>query len=680
MSVSKKVKRKEDFAFINQDEERYYHHKDDMNCCKRNLDNILAKAKKVDAKKVRMINKEMEHKLGPPWFQELSNNQIAAANNLFPALEDDAENCQYIKVKYVLFAIGLHPLPKKSEIMAGIRFSRNNDLAFLWFLFETVYYGCEVFGKKKEYSLNERLVLSSICHLDMMTTLRELDRLLPVAEKKEKKPKKEKVKCIKKKYDSPYDEPVMEPKLQPSRHLIPLKMIHPKFEIYQLYRDPFYIIQNESNRWYAYEKLANPATKKIVTNIVEDQLAKIVNDDFDREKILKSLCEKHRKDADKNETLMSLLTDCPKPADDNDLLGERLENYSSFEKGVIYGVQLELAKTEVEFKELAEKYQKQVIIKTLLRQILQNATDLKYIHLCTNCEQCMESYKLYPNIVENNQCREMNQLPDVVDEKNHFDYNHCHQETQQFFTKPTRSSAYSFDYEHIFSTNTLRDVGPVKNAVFKALELDNYLTEESAITVCLKDIWQYELKLWNEKYEADQDEKATKIVTTQVGRKKQEIFKLLKNAIKLMKKNPKFVLAALSGAHRLPILREWILNRYGIKCTPADIKKKDEANKIHRGTLEKIGVVPRIKIPSYKHFGIKDSSISYDQAVLLRPKIDKWIKQYYKDLALGTIQRNRCYWATMEPYLCNTEGMRRIFYAYAPCCEKQFHPHNSFVL
>lgn len=51
MSVSKKVKRKEDFAFINQDEERYYHHKNDMNCCKRNLDNILAKAKKVDDKK-----------------------------------------------------------------------------------------------------------------------------------------------------------------------------------------------------------------------------------------------------------------------------------------------------------------------------------------------------------------------------------------------------------------------------------------------------------------------------------------------------------------------------------------------------------------------------------------------------------------------------------------------------
>lgn len=563
----------------------------------------------------------MEYKLGPGWFQELSNDQIVAANNLFPALEDDAENCQFKKVKYVLLSIGLHPLPKKSEIMAGIRFSRNNDLAFLWFLFETVYYACEVFGKKKEYSLNERLVLSSICHLDMMTTLRELDRLLPVPEKRKEIPKKEKVKCIKIKYDSPYLEPLMEPKLQPSRLMIVPKSIHPKFEIYQQYKNPFYIIQNESNRWYAYEKLANSNAKNIADNIINNQISKVVNEDFDREKILNSLCEKHRKDADKNETLMNLLTECPKPSDDNDFLGERLENYSSFEKGVIYGVQLELAKTEGEFKELAEQYQKQVIIKTLLRQILQNATDFKYIHLCNNCEKCMESYKLYQNVVENNQCREMNQLPDVTDDKNHFDYNHCHQENRQFFIKPTKNSSYSFDYEHIFSTNTLRDVGTIKNAVFKALDLDEHLTEESAIKVCLKDIWQYELKLWNEKYEADQDEKEMKIVTTVIGGNRQEIYKMLRSAITMMKKNPKFVLAALPGAHRLLILREWALKRYGILYTLSDIKKKNDANKIHRRTLEKMGVVPRIKVPSCKHFGIKDSRVSYSRALLLRPKV-----------------------------------------------------------
>ena len=50
MAVSKKLKRKQEFAFINQDEEQFYHHKNDMSCCDRNLTNILAKAKKMDAK------------------------------------------------------------------------------------------------------------------------------------------------------------------------------------------------------------------------------------------------------------------------------------------------------------------------------------------------------------------------------------------------------------------------------------------------------------------------------------------------------------------------------------------------------------------------------------------------------------------------------------------------------
>ena len=562
----------------------------------------------------------MKHKLGPAWFQELSNNQIAASNNLFTALEDDSENCQLYKVKHVLSSIGLNPLPKTSEIRTGIKFSRNNDLAFLWFLFETVYSACEVFGSKKEYSLNERLVLSSICHLDMMTTLRELTRLLPVSEKKNNKQTKKKTKCVKKMYNSPYEEPVFEPKLQPSRHMICLKSTSPKFEIYLQYLNPFYIIENESNRWYAYEKLRHGNSKKIADNIIKDQITKVVNEDFDREKILSRLCEKHRKPADNTEMLMELLSENPKHVDDDNLLGERLENYNSFEKGVIYGVQLELAKTECEFKELAEKYQKQVIIKTLLRQILQNASDLKYIHLCTKCEKCMESYKLYQNVVENNQCHENNQLP-ITDDKYHYDYDHCHQETQQFFIKPTRNSPYSFDYEHIFATNTLRDVGPVKNAVFKALDLDKNLTEESAVTVCLKDFWQYELKLWNEKYEADQDEKETKIVATEIGQNRQKIFKLLKNAIKIMKKNPKFVLAALPNAHRLPILKEWILKRYGIVGTQKNIKKNFEANKFYRKTLQKMSAVPKSEVPSYHDFGIKNSTVSYEKTVLLRPKV-----------------------------------------------------------
>lgn len=51
MTVSKKVKRKEEFAFINHDNDQFYHSKRDINCCDRKLENILSIVKKADTKR-----------------------------------------------------------------------------------------------------------------------------------------------------------------------------------------------------------------------------------------------------------------------------------------------------------------------------------------------------------------------------------------------------------------------------------------------------------------------------------------------------------------------------------------------------------------------------------------------------------------------------------------------------
>lgn len=51
---------------------------------------------------------------------------------------------------------------------------------------------------------------------------------------------------------------------------------------------------------------------------------------------------------------------------------------------------------------------------------------------------------------------------------------------------------------------------------------------------------------------------------------------------------------------------------------------------------------------------------------------DEWVRCYHKQLFEGTIDRSRVYWNTLEPYLCNTERMRQIFYAYVPAREKDF--------
>lgn len=90
----------------------------------------------------------------------------------------------------------------------------------------------------------------------------------------------------------------------------------------------------------------------------------------------------------------------------------------------------------------------------------------------------------------------------------------------------------------------------MKNSINAALQLDKHLTEDNAITVCLQDMWQLELKLWNEKRQNELEEKQQRVVADcdKIGKSKQKVFNLLSKGISLMRKNPKFVLASMPAA------------------------------------------------------------------------------------------------------------------------------------
>jgi hypothetical protein len=56
---------------------------------------------------------------------------------------------------------------------------------------------------------------------------------------------------------------------------------------------------------------------------------------------------------------------------------------------------------------------------------------------------------------------------------------------------------------------------------------------------------------------------------------------------------------------------------------------------------------------------------------------EKWLKNYEVNLAKGIVDRSRLLYATMEPYLCNLEAMRGMFYAYLPAHHKQVDQQTS---
>ena len=416
-------------------------------------------------------------------------------------------------------------------------------MAFLWYLYHKVYHSYHETCTQRKYSLNERVILSCICHLDMLVTLRELDKILPKPNMSKSIKTDKRFKKKKAKYS----------------HILPPRPV-PPLSIYEMYKDPFYVIENESNRWFSRESLVFSNSHCIVKKILADEISKIgTNTSSPDEKIL---CGRHLKESPKFYQLMKYLME----ENENIDFKENSHRHLSIpDREIEYGMFLEFQKFEDEFKQNVENTDTDIIMKTLLTQILNNSFNQRYIHLCNKCEDLST-----PN--------DGNALPEYENDDDDDDINIYIKTSKsssynpliiKYFQRPSIDGSHplTVDYEKIFSIDFLYDHGVVKNSINTALKLNKYLTEDNAITACLRDMWQTKLKEWNEKRQADIEERQKRVVAdvSRIGKNKEKILKLLREAIDLMRKNPKFVLAALPQCHRLPILREWILQRYGVK-------------------------------------------------------------------------------------------------------------------
>ena len=546
----------------------------------------------------------MEFEVGPRWYQELSREQLTAVDRISEAIEDEIEECQFDRCIEVLSVIGLSPLSKKSEILTAIEFSRGNDIAFLWSLYESMFGACAITHSKRIFSYNERLILSSICHLDMILTLRELDKILPKPEMNKKE------KCVRKKikqtYELPYDEPVPKPKMQPKRFLEPPSWVNPKFELYKNYKNLKFKIKNEESRWFAASGLIPSAENRIARKIICDELYKVVGGNYNRKNVQSSLCEKHRIESSKFNQFMKKMTE--RQRDDNEI-EDKLKDLSMFERGIAYGVLCEMKKIEKECRAQEDNREKQVMMKTILRKLAENAADLKYIHLCKNCENCLKNYQNTPKPIECHQ-----KEPSTVNSQSEDD------NQIKFFHRPSPTSPFEFDYEKIFNENFLHDFGVVRNSINAALELDKHLTLDNAITASLRDMWRVEMKLWNEK----RREAKEKFVVDweKIGKNKQKMFGVLKKAMISMQKNPKFVLVSLPESHRLPFLKEWILKRFGIRYDSNFNEQMWKLNKLQQDKLDSMGIVPKVPVPTIKEaLGFKGVMVNIHNAARMKPKV-----------------------------------------------------------
>lgn len=389
-------------------------------------------------------------------------------------------------------------------------------------------------------------MLSSICHLDMITTLRQLDIMLPqqsITNKNNSTVKSNRHPRTIKKSISPYLDPCPRPKIPLSQYLPPPPLINPNFSPYHVYNDSMYVVPNEMNRWFAIPTFIG---------------------DFNRLAAIKRHCKNNEKNSEKlPRILMELktLTNCV--CKDNC----HYKSHEPLENDIIFPIDLDTSATEEEFLKLAAKYQKQCMFRIIFRQLIhfRDIADTKNIRLCMNCNDCRRDLKLYEQMaMKNNNLDIGNMCRSQVSSLNCVNCCSC-------VGKMCGSTQHqSIDYEKILTDDLIGTCGGsfTKRCRKFVRSLDKYAKKmKEFISICPKLIWKYELRLWSELlFDQKYDKNVYDVPLTEYnGRNTLLMTSLLKNALIQLSGNPKYILASLPNAYELPMLQEWIKLRYGLK-------------------------------------------------------------------------------------------------------------------
>lgn len=450
--------------------------------------------------------------------------------------------------------------------------------------------------------------MSAIAHLDMISTLRQLDKQLPIPQPISK-PAKVKIQVpIKIKYSSPYLEPLPVPKLPPS-HPLPRPILPPvNFAPYNEFNDPMFIVFNEESRWYV--------NSKPLPNL-------------DRATLLHELF-KHISSEERYAILLKQFTDSVKC--------KCAEGHYSKTAGVVHKIDLDKSPTETVFQQLAIQYQVQLLVRELTQQLVFGTNaELDNVSVCINCPKCRRDFELLQSLMKYNE-----------------DCPH-----------PNNSHIYSVDYDSIIGS-FIFGTGDRKSSVVKLLKKFNEMSVSTPINVCVKDLWQLELTLWTDQVNLPSLPLCSNAKRPN-PRDDAQMDAMLTEALRDMSVNPKFVLAALPNVNQLPILQEWIRVRYGLKYCRTERQQAmqrtlDQWTRLNKEKLH-------VRVPCMTDVRGTGKTLNYGHKNAVMICINRMNRNYHHRLAVTLVNDARRFWPTMKPYHCANGAPTDVFYAYLPANE-----------
>uniref|UniRef100_A0AAG5DML4 Uncharacterized protein n=1 Tax=Anopheles atroparvus TaxID=41427 RepID=A0AAG5DML4_ANOAO len=638
--------------------------------------------------------KILRKRSSPMWFQELTDEQCSICDQILDAIGDDLDERTFHRSKGLLRKLGIFPLCQDRITRTALMLCNRNDISFLWLLLELYYIRRPGRTGTTEleagYSINERLLLSSIAHLDMMTTLRGLDMILPPRKRlnSDKVEDKKTGTALSSKesplISSPYKKPFV---VKKTGYTVPLKMHPHRDEFlgrYSRYRDPEYIVRNEESRWFAkcsgsgrnlfsckgYISVSQDATESeteteslhsaeaIVKALLDENIRKMI----DRVECCKMLCPKHHTlDEGCTNLLWSLQRNTP------------------VREALMASVRSQCARWKEE--ELRSDGKRQV--ENLLSRLVDEAVSLAILEPAGNCPDCWQRFDMQQKLRLGQKC-----VCSTSEDKATIRATSMEETKQQYFkfSKIDSSHPYQFHYGNIFEDDEERQkeqlACPIKSAIRRTLLVENdteNVDVDHAIDNFMRSTWHEELKNQRERLVEEQNKlkqmqpQETDLLSKDYIETKDAtvLQKILKSALRRLAEHPMYILATFPEVDKLPILIAWIRDRYGVPIGPSERAAALLESKLFWDTL-----IPRataVRWPTRKDTGLK-STINWNYKKKLEAKAGKLMCTFQRRFKNVQVQEGRLWWTSMVPYHAGADRFRQTFSAYFPNCEPSIVP------
>jgi len=148
---------------------------------------------------------------------------------------------------------------------------------------------------------------------------------------------------------------------------------------------------------------------------------------------------------------------------------------------------------------------------------------------------------------------------------------------------------------------------------------------------------------------------------------KQQIEDLLKEALQVLRRNPHFVLATFSNAHKMPVLLDWVADRYGKTFSRDQMKALVKSSyriyeRVYQNEKHHRTEILSVK-KTFSGFGIGSNYGSYNKFMC---QVRQRKSEYHDRLNNLALEQSRLTWLALRGYSHLGGHIRDTFFAYMP--------------